>query len=650
MEYKKVQQGYFDTANENFRALAKLFPSVVKDGEIDFEALKEELGQFTEVGKEKYELTWAGKQNAKRLVQQDAVGRTLKYIPEDSKNPETTQNLYIEGDNLEILKVLRKNYYNSIKMIYIDPPYNTGNDFVFKDSFLMEKDESDLAEGLINDSGERLTINSKSSNRFHANWLSMMYPRLRIAKDLLTDDGVIFISIGDHEIANLRAICDEIFDQENFQGHIHWRRRHNQPNDKTKMIGLVAEHILAYSKNHDVLRMVGVGKVDLTGDFSNPDNDPRGDWATKPWKVGSGQSGSKYVITSPSGDIFDEEWMGEENTYKELLADNRIIFPNGGRGFPRKKYFRFERQEEGQCATNWWEHKQFGHNQGASALLTSLFGVKNLFSNPKPIELIRGLIQISNAKKDDIILDFFAGSSSTAHAVMAMNAEQPDLQLRYIMVQVQEDLDKSILTADSKAKKVIQNCINYLDTVGKPHLLTEFGKQRILKAAKQIKDSYKGIEGIERLDTGFKVFRTANTNIRWVHDTLNHEHLSFDASQLSEKDQIDFMPHFTDLDVVYEVMLRQRDIPLSSKIQKLEEIGDRSYIFADSYVVCLEEKITEKMVDALAAIEPLPIKYVFRDSAFEDDIALKDETFRRLRALISRNTGETKATYTVEFI
>jgi hypothetical protein len=230
---------------------------------------------------------------------------------------------------------------------------------------------------------------------------------------------------------------DEIFGDSNREGIICWRRRYNQPNDKTKMIAKVAEFVVAYARDARVLRASGVGKVDLTGAFANPDGDPRGDWASKPWKVGSDQSGSRYALTTPAGVAYEETWMGDEETYRALLADGRIFFPNGGRGSPRKKYFRREREAEGQCATNWWPCEGFGHNQGANAQLTRLFGVKNVFSNPKPLELLRGLIQIGNAKEDDVVLDCFAGSGTTGHAVMQANVEDAGRR-RFVLVQKTE--------------------------------------------------------------------------------------------------------------------------------------------------------------------------------------------------------------------
>lgn len=625
-EYKNVPQEINDVVSDNIKKLAQLFPSAVKDGQLDIDALKEELGTFEEVGKEKYEFTWSGKQNAKKIAQQDVFGKTLKFCPEKSKNADTTENIYIEGDNLEALKLLRQNYYNSIKMIYIDPPYNTGNDFVYNDDYSMSQEESDIAEGVVDELGERYTKNI-SGNKFHANWCNMIYPRLKLAKDLLTDDGVIFISIDDNEVENLKEILNEVFGEQNFEGHIHWRRRHNQPNDKTKMLGIVTEHILAYAKNSIYLKSVGVGKLDLTANFTNADNDPRGPWASKPWKVGSDQSGSRYTITTPTGKVLDGEWMGDKETYLKYLEEGRMYFPKGGDGMPRKKYYQFEREEEGQCATNWWSHEQFGHNQGANECMTALFEKKNIFSNPKPIELLRSLIKVGNVKKEELVLDFFSGSAATAHAVMQLNAEDGGNR-KFIMVQLEEKTDEK-----SEAHKAGYNTI------------CEIGEERIRRAGDKIKAEHPDAD----IDIGFKVFEIADTNIKWNELELKDEQIDF-ANLSNNPDQVDFKQGTKNIDVVYEIMLRQKNIPLSSKIKVLDEIGSRTYLYADSYLVCLETQVTNEMIDMLASLDPTPFKYIFRDSAFKDDIDLKTNAFRRLKAMVEKHVGATKKAYTVEFI
>ena len=327
---------------------------------------------------------------------------------------EQCDGLLIHSENFQALNLLQDRYREQVKCVYIDPPYNTEQDrqqgkFIYKDSF-------------------------ESSS-----WIALMLDRILQSTLTMTDDSTFFSSIDHNEIAALKYLLESVFGKHNFEGLISWRRRHNQPNDKTKMIGMVAEYIISFAKNQASYKKAGVGKLDLTGDFSNPDNDPRGDWASKPWKVGSDQSGSRYMIETPTGKLLDEEWMGEETTYKKLLADGRIYFPKNGDGNPRKKYYKFEREDEGQCATNWWHHEQFGHNQGANDLMTSFMGFKNAFSNPKPIELIRGILLIANTR-NRIVLDYFAGSGTTGHAVINLNRED-DGKRKYILVEMGDYFD-----------------------------------------------------------------------------------------------------------------------------------------------------------------------------------------------------------------
>jgi len=427
--------------NKLLAFLKEHYPSVIKDNEIDLNELKACAGLPVDEKVNGYGLNFVGR-NFARAKYAQKTDRELRLNTHLSKELDTTQNLVLKGDNLDCLKILKSHYTGRITCIYIDPPYNTASDeFVYPDKF--DKEEAEVL-GLANLSESdfaRMDFSFKT-RKSHNGWLAFMYPRLLLARDLLSKDGVIFISIDDNEQANLKLLCDDVFQEENFEGHIHWRRRHNQPNDKTKMIGLVAEHILSYSKNKEEYKTRGVGKVDLTGSFSNPDNDKRGDWASKPWKVGSGQSGSRYIITNPTnGKTYDEEWMGDETTYNALVEDDRIVFPKKGDGFPRKKYFKQERENEGQSATNWWSHQDFGHNQGANDEMTRLFGAKNVFSNPKPKELIRGLIQISKVESNDIVLDFFAGSGTTGHAVMQLNAEDGGNR-KFILCQIDEPIKK----------------------------------------------------------------------------------------------------------------------------------------------------------------------------------------------------------------
>lgn len=620
----KLKMHSLDGVARNIELIGNLFPGavteVMRDGKveraIDFDVLRQELSDCIVEGREeRYQFTWPDKKKA-MLAANAPITATLRPVVADSVGRDGTpggfdsENLYIEGDNLEVLKLLQETYLGKVKMIYIDPPYNTGNDFVYEDDFAQSTGEYMENSGQYDEAGNRMVTNTESNGRFHTDWLNMIYPRLKLAKDLLAEDGVVFISIDDNEVAQLKKVCDELFGTTNFEGHIHWRRRHNQPNDKTKMIGLVAEHILAYSKNSAYLRSVGVGKIDLTGSFSNPDNDPRGEWASKPWKVGSDQSGSRYTIVTPTGIVLDEEWMGEEATYRELLRDNRIVFPKGGDGMPRKKYFRFEREEEGQCATNWWDSAQFGNNQGANDCMKGLFGVKNVFSNPKPVELIRGLMQIGNVKNEDIVLDFFSGSATTAHSAMQLCNER-NIHIKFILVQLPEDLDRSIAKASGKTKAQLQVAIDVLDSMHKPHNICEIGKERIRRAGRKIKEEA-GFTAPADLDIGFRCLRLDESNMQQVYytpDAVTQQDL------FSMVDNV--KPDRTPEDLLFQVML-DLGVLLSSPIEVKEIDGKKVFNVADGFLLaCFDHDVTDETVKAIAQMKPYYA--VFRDSSMASD-------------------------------
>lgn len=619
-----------DLAQENFKKLAAMFPNAVtetitgydENGDaiiervIDADVLRQEISaQVVEGTQERYQFTWPDKKKSVVLANQP-IAKTLRLDREKSVGRDgtpgsiDTENIYIEGDNLDALKLLQETYLGKVKMIYIDPPYNTGSDaFVYDDDFAESGAEFAEQSGQRDESGNLLfdmRVNNESNGRFHTDWLNMLYPRLRLAKDLLSDDGVIFISIDDHEQANLQKLCDEVFGKQNFEGHIHWRRRHNQPNDKTKMIGIVTEHIIAYAKNSVYLKSVGVGKLDLTAKFTNPDNDPLGPWASKPWKVGSDQSGSRYTIVAPNGNVLDGEWMGEEVTYKKYLEEGRIYFPKGGDGMPRKKYYQFERENEGQCATNWWSHEQFGHNQGANDCMTELFGIKNVFSNPKPVELIRGLLQISNVKSGDIVLDFFSGSATTAHSLFVLNSER-DANIHFILVQLCEDLDENLKKASGKEKTQIQVSIDFLDSVNKPHYITEIGEERIRRAGKKIKE-----ETGADIDYGFRVFKVDSTNMEDVY----YKPADYNQGQM-EMFANNIKADRTPEDLLFQVML-DLGILLSSDIEETEIAGKKVFSVAGGYLIaCFDSDVTEETVKEIAKRKPFYA--VFRDSGMATD-------------------------------
>ncbi|WP_411358237.1 site-specific DNA-methyltransferase [Pseudidiomarina salilacus] len=590
-----------DMTQENIKKIQALFPNCVTEARdengklrlaIDFDQLKQELSDsIVEGPQERYHLNWPGKRKA-LISANRATTSTLRPSISESISFDTTKNLLIEGDNLESLKILQESYVGKVKMIYIDPPYNTGEDFIYNDDFSSDVASYRLDAEEVDANGNQLLRLSDTYGRFHSDWLSMMYPRLKLARNLLREDGQIFISIGDHEVHNLRKLCDEIFGAGNFEGQIHWRRRHNQPNDKTKMIGVVGEHILAYSKNKLFFKSVGVGKIELTGNFSNPDNDPRGDWASKPWKVGSDQNGSRYKITTPTGRVLDEEWMGEQSNYQRLLRDNRIYFPNNGDGFPRKKYFKFERESEGQCATNWWTSDLFGHNQEGNDILTGLMdGIKNTFSNPKPPKLIKNLMSISNCQSGDIVMDFFLGSASTFHAMLEYGRK-----LHFIGVQLPEVLSEKI----KEHRPAIEFCQkNKLDTN-----LIEITKERMRRVGILYKDTEE--------DVGFRLLKLDSSNLNDIFyevGNLKQSELNFSVENYrADRESIDILFQVlidSGLDLRSEILIKRIDNMLCHIVD------------GGALITCFEGNVSDKLIREIAAFKPLRV--VFRDSVFKLD-------------------------------
>src|SRR5690554_1889161 len=585
-----------DWNRERLEQLKKLMPDLfTNEGRLNINELKKTIDPESVDETERYEFRWFGKSDAKRQAF-SPTDATLIYDEGRSVNPTESENLIIEGENLSVLKLLSQGYREQIKCIYIDPPYNTGKDFVYSDKFNQDKKEYWEDAGII-ENGVKVDSNVESDGRFHSNWLNMMYSRLLIARQLLRDDGVIFISIDDNEVHHLRKLCDEVFGEENFEGHIHWRRRHNQPNDKTKMIGLVAEHILSYAKNKEEYKKSGVGKIDLTGDFSNPDNDPRGDWASKPWKVGSDQSGSRYTIVNPSNKKeFNEDWMGDEETYLSLLKDNRIIFPKNGEGFPRKKYFRYEREEEGQCATNWWSHEQFGHNQGANDEMTSLFGVKNVFSNPKPKELIRGLIQISNAKGNDIILDFFGGSGVTGQSVMELNEEDGENR-QFIIVQLPERIKENEVAYQLLGLKKISD------------ITIERNKRVIDRIVEEKKNQQPSLFNTDNTGNklnglGFKVFKLVKSNfsrVEYAPDPNKSEEENVDALKKYIRDKEAQLRTVFNRDELITEILIKNGFKLNYTVTKQSQFTKNEVFLAvdgeKETLLCLDGTLDEETVD-----------------------------------------------------
>ncbi len=603
-----------DATQANIRRIAELFPQCVaetyRNGKsewaVDFDALQQELqDSLVEAGEERYQFTWPDKRKA-QLLANVPIRSTLRPCREESVDFDTTRNLYIEGDNLDVLKCLKETYTGQVKMIYIDPPYNTGNDFVYSDDFA-ESEQAYLARsGQYDEQGNRLVENKESNGRFHTDWLNMIYPRLKVARDLLTDDGVIFISIDDNEVENLRKVCDEIFGECNFQSCITWRRRTNQPNDKSKMVARVAEFILVYSKNDVYLSnnklFNGVPLSEKRkAEYTNPDNDSNGAWSTNPWKAATGRGGTRYKIETPTGIIFDEVWYGTQETFNNLVKQGRVYWTDGGNGYPRIKIYLKDAEKEGQAAINWFTCEQYGSNQEGSAEMDLLFNEKGIFSNPKPTKLINSLSHIAT-NKDSLILDFFSGSATTAHAVMQLNAEDGGNR-RFIMVQLPEQTDER-----SEAYKA-----GYRN-------ICEIGKERIRRAGAKIKAD--NPLTTQDLDTGFRVLKLDDSNM------LDVFYAPADLRQADLFAQADnIRPDRTPEDLLFQTML-SLGISLDSNIAVLHnaDLGltapaSKSYtifdVAANHLLACFDTDITDEVITAIAKRRPNYV--VLRDAGLASD-------------------------------
>lgn len=454
---------------------------------------------------EKYEFTWRGKGNAKRIADIPAHDTTLIADKKCSKGWDTTKNVYIEGDNLEALKLMQKAYSEKIKMIYIDPPYNTGHDFVYKDNY-HDSYENYLKEtGQLDDEGNVTTTNKESNGRFHTDWLNMVYPRLKLARNLLMDNGVIFISIDDNEAANLKKICDEIFGENNFLAQVVWERAYAPINLK-KNFSPSHDYILVYAKNASLVETNGIARNDETDSlYKNPDNDPRGDWKASDLSVGPAIQSNIYPIITPSGRVVEppagRSWRLSQKAFRERLADNRIWFGKNGDAVPSMKRFKSELRKTGITPMTIWKYKDVDHSQQATQYLQKLMGGKKYFDYPKPVKLIQRAIQLYS-ESDSVILDFFSGSATTAQAVMEQNAEDGGKR-KFIMVQLPE--------------KTSEKSVAYKDGYKN---ITNIAEERIRRAGESIKKEYPN----SNLDTGFKIFKLQKSTIKqWDDNPANFE-------------------------------------------------------------------------------------------------------------------------------
>ena len=634
MKPNKLDLNSVDGTQLNLEALYQIAPSCfteVKDdktGElrhvVNFKTLRQLLGDnAVEDADEMYQFTWPGKQEARREAARPTT-KTLRPVVEDSVDWDNTQNLYIEGDNLEVLKLLQKSYMGKVKMIYIDPPYNTGNDFVYDDDFAVSQDDYDLFSGDVDELGNRYRKNTETNGRFHSDWCSMMYPRLMVARSLLTEDGVIFISIDDKEESNIHKICNEIFGEGNFVGNFIWQSRTSISNDDE--ISTNHNHTFVYSKNREKLTFGG-DEINRS-DYINPDNDPRGPWKLVPIDANHIGGDTQYPIINPKTGVKflppkGRCWCYNQQTMKELIDDGRIKFGLTDDSSPKRKLFLNERLEKGDKKTPSSLLLDAGTTKSGTTEIMSLFENEKVFDYPKPTSLLTKLISYGFIKNNDIVLDFFSGSGTTADALMQYNAEKL-VKASYVMIQIPEDLDISIKTAGINARKTIQNAITFLTSINKPHLLTEVAKERIRRAGKKIKEE--SPLTTQNLDTGFRVFRLADSNFEEVKKAP----AEYDQAQLDlflnnvKSDR-------TDLDLLFGAMLSwgvQLSLPMTSE----EVDGKMIYsVNEGDLVACFADDITENIVKAMADKQPLRV--LFRDSCFALDDA-KINVFETLKQLL----------------
>lgn len=593
--------------DENIKNIGNLFPNTLtevikgynEDGTpiieyaIDFDVLKQELSNIiVEGNEERYQFTWPDKRQA-ILTANAPIAKTLRPCREESIDFDNTENLYIEGDNLEILKLLQETYLGKIKMIYIDPPYNTGNDFVYEDDFVQNTDEYLANSGQYDEEGNRLVKNLDSNGRFHTDWLNMIYPRLKLAKDLLSDDGVIFISIDDNEVENLKKVCNEVFGQGNFIATLIWERAYAPKND-AKFISNSHDYVLMYTKSIEKFQ---IGRLPRTKEanarYRNLDNDPRGVWKPGDLSVKTYNQECDYPITLPSGRIVEPPtgrcWRQSKEAFEKNVKDNHIWFGADGNSVPQVKRFLSELKFEGMAPQSIMFYKDVGHSQEGAKEVTKLLEA-GVFNGPKPIRLVNRLLTLANITEDSIILDFFSGSATTAHAVMQLNAEDGGNR-KFIMMQLPEETDKKSEAYKSGYKNIC-----------------EIGKERIRRAAKKIAEENPSA----KFDSGFRALKCDNTNMKDVYYNPADYDITW-LNKLTDNIKEDRTPE----DLLFQAML-DLGVLLSGKIEESIIDGKKVFNVAEGFLIaCFDKDVTEHTIKAIA--QQKPYYFVMRDSSMAND-------------------------------
>lgn len=591
---EKMDGKTMDIVAENVGKLKELFPEAFTEGKVDFEALKEVLGAFVDDRDERYSFTWNGKSKARMIAQTPSTG-TLRPCKEESVDWDTTQNIFIEGDNLEVLKLLQKSYHKKVKMIYIDPPYNTGKDFVYKDNFRDNIKNYKEITGQVDGEGRNISNNPETSGRYHTDWLNMMYPRLKLARNLLKDEGAIFISIDDNELSNLRKMCDEIYGEENFIANIAWKHTQQSKNDEPHF-SRNYNSLMIYKKSESLKKFRLPRTEEDNKNYSNPDNDPNGDWRSGDVRSPNLRETLRYNIVTPSGKEIEPPqngWRWSETEIKKKISTGEIFFsPNEDR-IIRKIYLA---DLDGRTPENVWADDSSGTTRQANAEMKDLFSGNSPFDTPKPTMLIKKIAQLFGKEKDFLVLDFFAGSATTAHAVISQNGEDSGSR-NYVLVQLPE-----LCAKKSEAYKAGYKTI------------AEISKERIRRAAAKIKEEKPDYNG----DLGFKVFKLDSTNIKpWEVD--------FDLTERTLQDFIsNIKPDRREEDVLYEVLLKY-GLDLTLPITEHTIAGKKVFdIGMGALIICLADAITLEVVEGIAklkaVLKPEIMRVVFKDSGFKDDV------------------------------
>ena len=613
-DIKSMDLGSENLVDDRLAQLKELMPEVFTESGIDFDKLRLELGDEVDEGQERYAFTWPGKADAIRQSQTPSTA-TLRPCVEKSRGRDgkdgsfDSDNIYIEGDNLEVLKLLQRGYHGKVKMIYIDPPYNTGHDFVYKDKF------GDTIENYKEQAGLANQSNVDTSGRFHSDWCSMMYPRLRLARELLSDDGVIFISIDDNEDRNLRIICDEVFGEANFVSQLIWERAYSPKND-AKYVSNSHDYVLVYAKS---IERFAIGRLPRTTEanarYKNPDNDPRGVWKPSDLSVKTYNAESDYPITTPSGRIVEPPagrcWSLSRKAFRERHQDNSIWFGPKGDSVPCIKRFLTELKFDGMAPTSIMFYKEVGHSQEGAKELVSLFDGKGYFDGPKPTKLLQRLTTLANLNNGDIVLDFFSGSATTAHALFRQELER-EASYRFVLVQLPEPNDPS---RDAFKDGYATLC--------------DIGEERIRRAGNQIKSEVAEANTQPQLgekskclpDIGFRVFALDGSGI-----------------QKPEPGQLlidRVKPNRSDIDIVFEMMLKW-GLDLTLPVEKEDAAGYPIYsVAAGELVCCLADGLTLDAIDAIADMEPRRV--LMRDSILTDTLKLNAiQAFKRVEGKIGR--------------